>query len=381
MRFFAKFFFIICGFSFVIFFMVLMSDEDVDYVEDIDPLVKYILLYEVPSWMNHPKLDPPDGKCIVTTDRNYLPKIEMFDAVLFSGQHWWMVEWSFPRIRSPHQFYVFVNLECPLLTFHTFAMDPRKELYNLTMTYRRDSDIYWPYGFISDRNLTYLSAADEPNWREPVFDDQIDPELQEKIRRKNKTAAWFVSNCNGKSNRIELVRSMQKTIDVDIYGKCGPLECTWTDHDRNDKCYRLVEQNYFFYFSFENSLCRDYITEKVFNIMSYDVVPVVYGGANYSQHLPPHSYIDANDFATATDLAKYLKSLTRNPKEYVKYFWWKKYYKTVVSRRLYNNLCNKLHDLSSANEEGKPTRRSSHTDIKSWWMKNQCTDSHNIRFD
>ncbi|XP_055691715.1 alpha-(1,3)-fucosyltransferase C-like isoform X2 [Lutzomyia longipalpis] len=350
MNFYPKFFFLTCGAFIVIIFMITQSkDEEVGEAETIDPLVKHILLHEVPEWMTKVPLDRPKGKCIVTHNPKYLPKIEMFDAVLFSGQNHRRVGWSFPKVRSPHQFYV-------------------KELYNLTMTYRRDSDIYWPYGFISDRNLTYLSAADEPNWRKPVFDDQIDPELKENIRRKNKTAAWFVSNCNAESNRTDLNRIMQTIIDVDVYGKCGSLECP---RDKKDNCYRLVEQHYFFYFSFENSLCRDYITEKVFNIMSYDVVPVVYGGANYSQHLPPHSYIDANDFATATDLAKYLKSLTRNPKEYVKYFWWKKYYKTVV-RRVFDNLCDKLYELQND--------KKSIENIKSWWETNQCKNSRKIRF-
>jgi hypothetical protein len=32
-------------------------------------------------------------------------------------------------------------------------------------------------------------------------------------------------------------------------------------------------------FSFENSVCDDYVTEKLFKILPFDVVPIVYGGA------------------------------------------------------------------------------------------------------
>uniref|UniRef100_A0A1L8E1H9 Fucosyltransferase n=2 Tax=Nyssomyia neivai TaxID=330878 RepID=A0A1L8E1H9_9DIPT len=377
MRFLAKIYFTICAISIVIFLIVLLYDEDVRHAKEIEPVIKYILLYETPPWMDHLKLDPPNSRCIVTTDRKYLPKIEMFDALLFSGSHWWMVEWSFPSVRPMHQLYVYVNMESPLTTFHTFATDPRKEIYNITMSYRRDSDIYWPYGFISKQNITYLSSVNEENWMIPEF-EEVEYELLQKIWIKNKTAAWFVSNCKDKSNRMQLVQAMQKTIDVDIYGKCGTLECSM---NTKEECYELIEQDYYFYFSFENALCSDYITEKVFNIMRYDVVPVVYGGANYTQHLPPHSYIDANDFATATDLANYLTSLRRDTREYAKYFWWKKHYRTVVSSMMYNNLCDKIHDLSSVISEGKSIGRKPYENIQNWWMKNQCSDPHNIRFE
>ncbi|GAB0087878.1 Alpha-(1,3)-fucosyltransferase C [Sergentomyia squamirostris] len=146
--------------------------------------------------------------------------------------------------------------------------------------------------------------------------------------------------------------------------------------ETSNGCYELVEREYFFYLSFENSLCTDYVTEKVFNIMQYYIVPVVYGGANYSQHLPPHSYIDANDFNTATELAQYLKYLTENSEEYMKYFWWKKYYKTVVNRRVYNNLCDKLYDLTNTAE----VLHKSHTSIKNWWELNACSYPPKIQF-
>uniref|UniRef100_A0A1B0C8E1 Fucosyltransferase n=2 Tax=Lutzomyia longipalpis TaxID=7200 RepID=A0A1B0C8E1_LUTLO len=315
------------------------------------------------------KLLPSAKKCIVTSDRKLLPKIEMFDALLFSGQHPWSVEKSFPKYRSSEQFYVFVDLECPPMSAHKFASDPNRELYNLTMTYRRDSDIYWPYGFIAKDNVKYLSEAEEPQWMEPVFDDaeEIDPTLLQSIETKHKTAAWFVSNCHAQSNRNELAHAMQKTIDVDIYGKCGPLVCP---RSKTGECYDHVEQEYFFYLSFENNLCNDYVTEKVFSIMRYNIVPVVYGGANYSQHLPPHSYIDANDFTTATDLANYLNYLRENIKEYVKFFWWKKYYKTIFSGKVYNNLCDKLHELTSSGNERNATF---YEDIETWWTKDQCS--------
>jgi len=48
---------------------------------------------------------------------------------------------------------------------------------------------------------------------------------------------------------------------VDIYGKCGSHECPRT---QSDECFKTIEQNYKFYLAFENSNCKDYITEKFY---------------------------------------------------------------------------------------------------------------------
>ena len=51
-----------------------------------------------------------------------------------------------------------------------------------------------------------------------------------------------------------------------------------------------------FYLSLENSLCRDYITEKFWKVLPYNVIPVVLNGVNMSKIAPPHSYIDIKEF-------------------------------------------------------------------------------------
>ena len=56
---------------------------------------------------------------------------------------------------------------------------------------------------------------------------------------------------------------------------------------------------------------------------------MVYGGADYSRHLPPHSFISASDFQTARDLAAHLAWLMENPQQYLEYFSWKSHYQVV----------------------------------------------------
>ncbi|CAL4098692.1 unnamed protein product, partial [Meganyctiphanes norvegica] len=106
-------------------------------------------------------------------------------------------------------------------------------------------------------------------------------------------------------------------MSIDIYGKCGYLECPRKDQSG---CYEMLERDYKFYMAFENSICNDYITEKFFSILQYNVVPVVYGGGDYARHAPPDSYINALDFDTAKELAEYLLYLDKNDTAYAKYF-------------------------------------------------------------
>ncbi len=42
---------------------------------------------------------------------------------------------------------------------------------------------------------------------------------------KKKLVFWVVSNCHTHSRREDYVKIMQKYIDVDVYGACGPLKC------------------------------------------------------------------------------------------------------------------------------------------------------------
>ena len=145
---------------------------------------------------------------------------------------------------------------------------------------------------------------------------------------------------------------------VDIYGGCGPLTC-----ERKDvkKCWNMVEKDYFFYLSFENSLCKDYITEKFFSAMRRKIIPVVLGGSTQDTvqnssddymtglHGPPHSFIDVRKYSSPKVLAEYLNNIIESPNLYAEYFWWKEYY--VINSndeptrvKPYCDMCRRLHE-------------------------------------
>ena len=56
------------------------------------------------------------------------------------------------------------------------------------------------------------------------------------------------------------------------------------------------------------------------------MVPVTFGWVNYSQYLPPGSYINALDYDWMEGLAKYLNYLDQHDDEYLKYFTWRHKY-------------------------------------------------------
>ena len=127
-----------------------------------------------------------------------------------------------------------------------------------------------------------------------------------------------------------------------------------------------VERNYKFILAFENSICEDYVTEKVFVVMQYYIVPVVMGGANYSEHLPPNSFIDVRDFNSPQELAAFLKEVAQDDARYRKYFEWKTLY-TAGGTQLHCDVCEYI------NKNWNKTEILERFD-QFWSRKRFCTD-------
>ena len=301
------------------------------------------------------ELNCPIARCWTTDDRNSMA-MEDFDAIVFHLRTVQMDD--LPQRRSVHQRYVFWSLESP--QYNMQDMEPLNGLFNWTMTYRWDSDIVQPYGWVEP--VGAFGVASKPQ------------EVAEAVRvyrqgalpkTKRKMVAWFVSNCQSKSRREQYVEVLARYITVDIYGRCGPLRC---DQINMERCYEMLQTDYKFYLSFENSMCDDYVTEKFLSVLRYDVVPIVFGGANYSKMAPPFSYIDARDFESARQLVDYLRRLDDDDELYNRYFWWKAHYRVrnhVTDLKLTMcGLCARLHVDDGA--------RKVYDDLEKWWVR----DSH-----
>ncbi|CAH1786663.1 unnamed protein product [Owenia fusiformis] len=198
------------------------------------------------------------NRCSFHHDKSKLG-ISTSDAVLF---HVWSGDFNsldIPPIRFFWQNYIFFSLENP--TRHTFSkqlnLTKFDGFFNLTATYKLDSDVPLPYG-------QYISSKTNLKPRSPRRNYYIENRRDE--RDKNATILWTVSHCNTKNKRMQFVKELQKHIKVDIFGKCGK-PCA-----RYRKC---GTQPYMFYLALENADCKDYITEKVWkNALLENLIPI-----------------------------------------------------------------------------------------------------------
>ena len=301
------------------------------------------------------------NNCFLTRNISKLPQSE-FDAFVIHTPNQ-KTPWHGIKNRRPDQMFVMLNLEPPV---HTPDLHPFDGYFNWTITYRTGSTFKHPYGEILPLETAPTTLEEATEMRRNSLSFNVNP-----ASGKKKLAVWFVSNCDAPSKRQDYVKILQQFIPVDIVskkGKCGGKDlCPKTQNA--EVCYKMVEENYKFYLAFENSICDEYVTEKFFEMMARNVVPVVLGGANYAAIAPPHSYINALDY-TPHQLADYLKRIDANDTLYAEYFWWKPHYtvRNLVStnRDVFCDLCEALHET--------PIKPSVITGLQKWYMN----DAHCI---
>ena len=158
-----------------------------------------------------------------------------------------------PGSRSPDHMWIAYYLES--VTRLKPAFNEVRHLFNATATYMSNADIHDPYG-------TKLEFGNAFETSSVAYENMLES-LKEKVRNKTKLVAWFVSNCRTPSVRMVYAKQLSKHISVDIFGKCGNQSCP---RDGFAPCDRMLDNQYKFYLSFENSLCEDYVTEKFFRI-------------------------------------------------------------------------------------------------------------------
>ena len=231
------------------------------------------------------KYNCPVTSCEMLNDRT---RVNESDYVLI---HMWDqdVYEKIPENRPSFQRWIMVMGEPP---HHSPNMANLNNVFNLTATYRLDSDFvslyYEPQKWTNKEEEEEEEKEEE--WDEKAFrySEKIDY-----LRNKTQLAAGIISNCGGPSNRLGLIRSLQKFISVDVYGSCGK-QCpilkspSGSKHERpgGEQCKYFIAKEYKFYFSFENNICKDYVTEKFLTILKlYPIIPVVLGGADYSYYV------------------------------------------------------------------------------------------------
>jgi hypothetical protein len=239
----------------------------------------------------------PDG-CELTTDRSlfgsaaavvfHIPTLRALPARKPSGQLW--VAWS---------------LECdvhyPQLRDRTYMRQ-----FDLTMTYRLDSDVptaYTRYYGDVDNLALALRTRTIP-------------------RRTDSLVTLFISSGVNRSGRIEYAAELMRRLDVHAYGKV--LQNRTIAHDQWRPSKLDVIAHYAFDLAFENAVADDYVSEKFFDPLVVGTVPVYLGAPNVDRFAPgDHCFINTADFTGPKELANYLLYLRDHRAEYEAYLAWK----------------------------------------------------------
>jgi len=264
----------------------------------------------------------------------------------------------FPKRAYSNQRFVHVVYESPV---HCHLCDQYDDQFNISASYSSDSDYTSLY--YTDSGLF---------WKNPGKENYENIDIYATKNSQTLVAA-LISHCTSSNGRLDFINELSRFINVKIYGLCGE-KCP-----KNVDCKEWIGKKYKFYLAFENSLCRDYITEKFFYMLRYDIIPIVLGSGNYTRYVPKSAFINAFDFVSPKHLADYLTYLNQNKTAYNEYFKWKKYIgfrksNEIVKAGFLCEMCIQLHLEEQLNEIKKQTL----TNLKQiFGMEENCLGANN----
>lgn len=195
--------------------------------------------------------------------------------------------------------------------------EPVITLFNHTATFSRYSHLP-----LTTQHLQSIDALTSITYLIPLT-------KKNQLRRSLAPLVYVQSDCDPPSDRDAFVLELMKHIPVDSYGQClhnkdlpsGLRDSTAMGDER---FYQILAQ-YKFILAFENSVCDDYVTEKLWRPLKLGIVPVYYGAPNVHMWLPNNrSAIVVDPKQSPEKLAQYLKRLDSDDREYLTYLDWKK---------------------------------------------------------
>ncbi|XP_036146861.1 alpha-(1,3)-fucosyltransferase 10 isoform X2 [Monomorium pharaonis] len=137
---------------------------------------------------------------------------------------------------------------------------------------------------------------------------------------------YIQSDCDTVSDRDRYILELIKHIRIDSYGAClnnaklnDKLRNNYLDI-LNDHEFLSFVARYKFTIAFENAICDDYITEKLWRPLIVGSVPIYYGSPSFKDWLPNNkSAISISDFDGPIQLANFLHNLLKNDSAYEEY--------------------------------------------------------------
>ena len=147
--------------------------------------------------------------CHMTDKRDLLKDVTKYNLIQFHQRS--IVDYDLPRERSPNQRYMMWMMESASYLFSFDSMN-YGDFFNWTLTYRKDSDFYRPYGkLIQSKPLPFDSNNEKAFWNHLKAFGSKNRNI---AKNKTKPIAWFVSNCQTESLREAYVEELRKFIKV-----------------------------------------------------------------------------------------------------------------------------------------------------------------------
>lgn len=257
--------------------------------------IRYILMWTTAHQFTNPSLQRgnksfianncPHKNCLISNKFTGISQnITNYDAILFNAVTMRLKpSMKLPKKHAKNQKYI-------LFSSQSAADFPLTNKYNnffhWTWTYKLNSDISNAYIVIKNKYGKVIGPKQDMHWLNVNKMGRLETKIISKLQFKTTAAAWFVSNCNHKKRYKNYIQELKIELGkynhtLDIFGPCGDKVCP---EENIKKCYTLLESKYYFYFSFEDSIAEDYVTDQLLIALNHFAVPLVFGGANYSRY-------------------------------------------------------------------------------------------------
>ena len=172
---------------------------------------------------------------------------------------------------------------------------------DLLMTYNLDANVptaFLPAGFLDRAHALPV----------PTRDDFA----------RRKSAVWISSNClEATYNRTRIVEILQEHLPVDCLGRCLNNGTKLVGRAGD------IAAQYKLWIAFDKVIDQDYVSEKFFNGVGSSLPVYIGSPAAQTFALGSPAYVDALQFATASDLGKYLRHLVNDYDAWSAYFTWR----------------------------------------------------------
>lgn len=235
------------------------------------------------------------------------------NSVFFLGTDFNIDSLPIPRKRY-HEWALF-HEESPKNNYKLFH-PPTITLFNHTATFSRHSHLPLTSQYLEDlqtlTSLKYFVALGKKN----------------ALRKTLAPVVYVQSDCDPPSDRDAYIQELMKYIAVDSYGECLhnrdlPAEVNNPSFMDHAQFYHILAQ-YKFILAFENAVCEDYITEKLWRPLKLGSVPIYYGAPNVDEWLPSNkSAIIVSRLLHPRELARHIKQLDKNDSLYMEFLDWK----------------------------------------------------------